>query len=80
MKSARRPNLANISMHHNQVNGDLKSAQKYLAALREISSLPCEELTYREREIAKHLKNQRRAVHADKPEFKSRRGRQNFPG
>ena len=38
------------------IKGDLKSAQKHLAALREICSLPCEELTDLEREIAKHTK------------------------
>jgi Flp pilus assembly protein TadD len=38
------------------IKGDVKSAQKHLAALREICSLPCEELTDLEREIAKHLK------------------------
>ena len=38
------------------IKGDLKSAQKHLAALREICLLPCEELTDLEREIAKHLK------------------------
>ena len=38
------------------IKGDLKSAQKHLAALREICSLPCEELTDLEREIAKHIK------------------------
>jgi Flp pilus assembly protein TadD len=38
------------------LKGDVKSAQKHLAALREICSLPCEELTDLEREIAKHLK------------------------
>jgi tetratricopeptide (TPR) repeat protein len=35
---------------------DVKSAQKHLAALREICSLPCEELKDLEREIAKHVK------------------------
>ncbi len=38
------------------LKGDVKSAQKHLAALREICSLPCEELTDLEREIAQHLK------------------------
>jgi len=38
------------------LKGDVKSTQKHLAALREICSLPCEELTDLEREIAKHLK------------------------
>ena len=38
------------------LKGDMKSAQKHLAALREICSLPCEELTDLEREMAKHLK------------------------
>ena len=38
------------------IKGDMKSAQKHLAALREICSLPCEELTDLEREVAKHLK------------------------
>jgi len=38
------------------LKGDVKSAQKHLAALREICSLPCEELTDLEREIAKQLK------------------------
>ena len=38
------------------LKGDIKSAQKHLAALREICSLPCEELTDLEREIAKHIK------------------------
>ena len=38
------------------LKGDMKSAQKHLAALREICSLPCEELTDLEREIAKHVK------------------------
>jgi len=38
------------------MKGDLKSAEKHLAALREICSLPCEELTDLEREIAKHVK------------------------
>ena len=38
------------------LKGDVKSAQKHLAALREICSLPCEELTDLERDIAKHLK------------------------
>ena len=36
--------------------GDLKSAEKHLAALREICLLPCEERTDLEREIAKHVK------------------------
>ena len=34
----------------------MKSAQKHLAALREICSLPCEELTDLEREMANHSK------------------------
>ena len=38
------------------MKGDLKSAEKHVAALREICSLPCEELTDLEREIAKHVK------------------------
>ena len=38
------------------LKGDVKSTQKHLAALREICSLPCEELTDLEREMAKHLK------------------------
>jgi tetratricopeptide (TPR) repeat protein len=38
------------------IKGDLKSAQKHLAALREICSLPCEELTDLEREIARYVK------------------------
>jgi Flp pilus assembly protein TadD len=38
------------------MKGDLKSAEKHLAALREICLLPCEELTDLEREIAKHVK------------------------
>ncbi len=38
------------------LKGDVKSAQKHLAALREICSLPCEELTDLEREISKYLK------------------------
>ena len=38
------------------IKGDLKSAQKHLAALREICLLPCEELTDLEREIAKVVK------------------------
>ncbi len=38
------------------IKGDLKSAQKHLGSLREICSLPCEELTNLEREIAKHIK------------------------
>jgi len=37
------------------LKGDVKSAQKHLAALREICSLTCEELTDLEREIANHL-------------------------
>ena len=36
------------------ITGDLKSAEKHLAALREICLLPCEELSDLEREIAKH--------------------------
>jgi tetratricopeptide (TPR) repeat protein len=39
------------------IKGDLKSAQKHLAALREICSLPCDELTDLEREIASYVKN-----------------------
>jgi tetratricopeptide (TPR) repeat protein len=38
------------------IKGDLKSAQKHLATLREICSLPCEELTDLEREIASYVK------------------------
>jgi tetratricopeptide (TPR) repeat protein len=38
------------------IKGDLKSAQKHLAALREICSLPCEELTDLDREIANYVK------------------------
>lgn len=38
------------------IKGDMKSAQKHLAALREICSLPCEELTDLEREIARYAK------------------------
>ena len=38
------------------IKGDLKSAQKHLAALREICSLPCDELTDLEREIASYVK------------------------
>ena len=38
------------------IKGDLKSAQKHLAALREICSLPCEELKDLEREIARYVK------------------------
>ena len=38
------------------IKGDVKNAQKHLAALREICSLPCQELTDLEREVAKHLK------------------------
>jgi tetratricopeptide (TPR) repeat protein len=38
------------------IKGDLKSAQKHLATLREICSLPCEELTDLEREIATYVK------------------------
>jgi tetratricopeptide (TPR) repeat protein len=38
------------------MRGDLKSAQKHLAALREICLLPCEELADLEREIAKYVK------------------------
>lgn len=41
------------------MKGDLKSAQKHLAALRDICSLPCEELTDLEREIANYLKKPR---------------------
>ena len=38
------------------MNGDLKSAEKDLKALREICSLTCEELTDLERAIANHAK------------------------
>ena len=38
------------------MKGDLQSAQKHLAALRELCTLPCEELTDLEREITKHTK------------------------
>ena len=38
------------------IKGDLKNAQKHLAALREICSLPCEELTDLDREIANYVK------------------------
>jgi tetratricopeptide (TPR) repeat protein len=38
------------------MKGDLRSAQKHLAALREICSLPCEELADLEREIASYKK------------------------
>ena len=38
------------------IKGDLKGAQKHLAALREICSLPCDELTDLEREIASYVK------------------------
>ena len=38
------------------IKGDLKSAQKHLAAIREICTLPCEELTDLEREIASYVK------------------------
>jgi hypothetical protein len=38
------------------MKGDLRSAQKHLAALREICSLPCEELADLEREIASYMK------------------------
>lgn len=38
------------------IKGDVRSAQKHLAALREICLLPCEELTDLEREIAKYVK------------------------
>jgi hypothetical protein len=38
------------------IKGDLKSAPKHLAALREICSLPCEELTDLDREIARYVK------------------------
>ena len=41
------------------LKGDVKNAQKHLAALREICSLPCEELTDLEREIEKYLKKSR---------------------
>ena len=43
----------------------MKSAEKHLAALREICSLPCEELTDLEREVAKHRKSRRPALHTD---------------
>lgn len=43
------------------MKGDVQSAQKHLAALREICSLPCEELTDLEREIANHTKKTSRA-------------------
>jgi tetratricopeptide (TPR) repeat protein len=39
------------------IKGDLRSAEKHLAALREICLLPCEELTDLEREIAKFKKS-----------------------
>jgi Flp pilus assembly protein TadD len=38
------------------MKGDLKSAERHLAALREICRLPCEELTDLEREIANYVK------------------------
>ena len=38
------------------MKGELKNAEKHLAALREICLLPCEELTDLEREISKHVK------------------------
>jgi hypothetical protein len=38
------------------MNGDLKSAEKHLKALREICSLTCEELTDLERAITSHGK------------------------
>jgi hypothetical protein len=38
------------------IKGDMKTAERRLAALREICSLPYEELTDLEREIAKHVK------------------------
>jgi Flp pilus assembly protein TadD len=38
------------------MKGDLKSAQKHLAALREICSLPCDELADLEREVASYMK------------------------
>jgi tetratricopeptide (TPR) repeat protein len=38
------------------IKGDLKSAQKHLASLREICSLPCDELTDLEREITHYVK------------------------
>lgn len=38
------------------IKGDVRSAQKHLAALREICLLPCEEFTDLEREIAKYVK------------------------
>ena len=47
------------------IKGDLKSAQKHLAALREICSLPCEELTDLEREIEKYVKKPAAADHTD---------------
>jgi tetratricopeptide (TPR) repeat protein len=39
------------------IKGDLRSAEKHLAALREICLLPCEELGDLEREIAKFKKS-----------------------
>jgi Flp pilus assembly protein TadD len=39
------------------IKGDLRSAEKHLAALREICLLPCEELADLEREIAKFKKS-----------------------
>jgi len=50
----------------------VKSAQKRLAALREICSLLCEELTNLEREVAKHVKTSRKGSW---PFFWSLRGR-----
>jgi Flp pilus assembly protein TadD len=38
------------------MKGDLKGAERHLAALREICRLPCEELTDLEREIATYVK------------------------
>jgi len=38
------------------IKGDLKAAQRHLAALREICLLPCEELADLEREIANYVK------------------------
>ena len=45
--------------------GDGSNLPLKLAALREICSLPCDELTDLEREIAIYVKKQRRAVHAE---------------
>jgi tetratricopeptide (TPR) repeat protein len=41
------------------MTGDLASAEKHLAALREICLLPCEELTDLEREIAEYRNKKR---------------------